>query len=202
MGGPRDGIITARHRAAGQLRVRHVAGARQRRCLDQHKWSARRAIRAGHRGPVRYALVEWAWTDAVFGDVSTNRFSSVLGEASTDAPPGDARRCATRTRRGPRSSACSTRFARRGHRRISASSASRDGRRSPAPRARRDRFGAMTLAPFVEVAYARPTQAITPSAFVPEDSTARPRSGCCPAGVRVGVGPRAPPHGTLRCRAA
>ena len=52
------------------------------------------------------------------------------------------------------------------------------------------RLGTLDLFPFAEVAYSRPNETLTPSAFVPEDFYGASSLWMLSAGVRVGFGPR------------
>lgn len=154
--------------------------------LDQHKWSAGARIERT-TGPIRYALIEWAWTDAVLGDVSVNRFSSLLGEASTDVRSfTTSLRYENSTRPEEirlldpfRTSRTPTDLSIIGVTRWQTITAATSASRS---------LGALMLAPFVEVAWSRPTQAVTPSAFEPEEFYGTSSIWMMSAGLRFGVG--------------
>jgi hypothetical protein len=155
--------------------------------LDQHKWSA--AVRLERdRGAVRYALLEWAWADAVLGDVSTNRFSSVLGEASTELRSVTLSMRYENTTRPEEQRLLDPFRTSRSPTDLSIIGITRWQTVSGAASVTRS-FGAMTLAPFVEATYARPTQAISPSAFEPAEFYGASAIWMLSAGVRVGVGP-------------
>jgi hypothetical protein len=156
--------------------------------LDQRKWSA--AARLDRLdGPVRYALVEWATTDAMSGDVLTNRFTSFLAEASTDVklvtlalryenttrPEEERLLDPFRTSRSPTD--LSIIGVTRWQTVTGAASTSH-------------RLGTLDLSPFAEVAYSRPTETLKPSAFVPQDFYGASSLWMLSAGVRVGLGPR------------
>jgi hypothetical protein len=156
--------------------------------LDQRKWSA--SLRLDRpTGPVRYALAEWAATDDMVGDRRTNRFTSFLAEASTDVrvlslalryenttrPEEERLLDPFRTSRTPTD--LSIIGITRWQTITGAASLSHA-------------FGTLDVAPFAEVSYARPTEALTPSAFVPRDFYGASSLWMLSAGVRVGVGPR------------
>ena len=154
--------------------------------LDQQKWSVgTRLERAG--GWLRSALVEWAMTDEMSGDLRTNRFTSFLAEGSTavrgasiSARFEDTTRPEEERLLDPFRYALSptdlsiigiTRW------RIGTVAVS-----APLPVRRAD------VAPFIEVAYARPTQEIDPSAFDPDEFYGSASMWTMTFGVRLGVG--------------
>ena len=156
--------------------------------LDQRKWSA--AARLDRpTGPVRYTLVEWATTDAMIGDIRTNRFTSFLAEASTDVKPVTlAVRYENTTRPEEerlldpfRTSRSPTDLSILGITRWQTVTGAASTLYSVAR---------LDIAPFAEVAYARPTETLTPSAFVPRDVYGGSSIWMLSAGVRMGVGPR------------
>jgi hypothetical protein len=156
--------------------------------LDQRKLSA--AARLDRvSGPLRYALVEWAMTEALFGDVLTNRFTSVLAEASTEAKPVMlALRYENTTRPEEerlldpyRTSRSPTDLSIIGITRWQTVSAS-----ASVPR----RLRKLDVAPVVEVTYARPTEELTPSAFVPREFYGTSSIWMVSGGLRIGLGPR------------
>jgi len=123
------------------------------------------------------------------GDIRTNRFTSFLGEASTDVRPvAIALRYENTTRPEEerlldpfRTSRTPTDLSIIGITRwetiTGAASTSY-------------RLGKLDVAPFAEVAYARPTETLTPSAFVPADFYGASSIWMLSAGMRIGVGPR------------
>jgi hypothetical protein len=156
--------------------------------LDHRMWSAAGRVDRP-TGPVRYALVEWAATDAMNGDVRTNRFTSFLAEASTDVRPVTiALRYENTTR--PEEERLADPF------RTSQSPTDLSilgitrWRTITGALSTSHRFGKLDVAPFTEVAYARPTETLTPSAFVPEEFYGASSIWMLSAGMRVGVGPR------------
>ena len=156
--------------------------------LDHRKWSAAARVDRS-TGPVRYALVEWAATDAMNGDVRTNRFTSFLAEASTDVRPVTiALRYENTTR--PEEERLADPF------RTSQSPTDLSilgitrWRTITGALSTSHRFGKLDVAPFAEVAYARPTETLTPSAFVPEEFYGASSIWMLSAGMRFGVGPR------------
>ncbi|HUQ81422.1 MAG TPA: hypothetical protein VM076_09805 [Gemmatimonadaceae bacterium] len=155
--------------------------------LDQRKWSAAARIERAS-GPLRYALVEWATTEALFGDVLTNRFTSVLAEASTEAKPvtlglryeNTTRPEEQRLTDPYRTSRSPTDLSILGITRWQTVTAT-----ASVPR----RVGKLDVAPLVEVAYARPTEELTPSAFVPRDFYGASSIWMISGGLRLGLGP-------------
>jgi hypothetical protein len=153
---------------------------------DQRKWSV-----GGHltraAGPVRGALVEWAMTDELVGDLRTNRFTSFLAEASagvrrltvsgrfenTVRPEEERLLDPFRFARTPTDLGIIgiTRW-RMGTVAVSA----------PV------NAGRVDAAPFLEATYARPSQEVTPSAFVPRDFYGASAIWSVSFGVRFGIG--------------
>ena len=154
--------------------------------FDQHKWSA--SARYDHAtGPVRYALVEWAWTDAVLGDVSTNRFSSILAEASTSVRALTASMRYENTTRPEEQRLLDPFRTSRSPTDLTVIGVTR-WQTITAAATQAFTLGSVGLAPFVEVAWARPTQAVTPSAFEPEEFYGTSSIWMLSAGVRFGLG--------------
>lgn len=154
--------------------------------LDQRKWSA--AARFDRStGLVRYALVEWARTDALFGDVRTNRFASLLAEASaTTGPITLSARFENTTRPEEerlldpfRTSRAPTDLGIIGITRWRTGTIAANVARS---------FGVVDVAPFIEAAMARPSEERRPSAFVPRDFYGASSIWMLSAGVRLGAG--------------
>lgn len=154
--------------------------------LDQRKWSA--AARFDHpTGLVRYALVEWAHTDAFFGDVRTNRFTSFLAEGSAVARPvtlsarfEDTTRPEEERLLDPfRTSRSPTDLGIIGITRWRTGTVAASIERS---------LGSIDVAPFVEATYARPTDELRPSAFVPREFYGASSVWALSAGVRLGAG--------------
>lgn len=154
--------------------------------LDQHKWSAAARVRRS-TGPIRYALVEWAWTDAVLGDLSTNRFSSLLGEASTDVRSVTASLRYENTTRPEEERLLDPFRTSRSPTDLSLIGVTR-WQTVTAAATRAWTLGAVALAPFIEVAWARPTQAVTPSAFEPEEFYGTSSIWTMSGGLRFGLG--------------
>jgi hypothetical protein len=157
--------------------------------LDQRKWSA--AVRVErHEGPVRAALVEWARTDAMLGDLRTNTFTSVLGEASAAAGPVTlAARYENTTRPEEqrlldpfRVSRSPTDLGIIGITRWQIGTVAASVTRS---------LGALDVAPFAEVSYSRPSEELTPTAFVPRDFYGSTSIWSVSLGARFGIGPAA-----------
>jgi hypothetical protein len=154
--------------------------------LDQHKWSA--SVRLGRSaGPIRYGLLEWAWTDAVLGDLSTNRFSSLLGEASTQLRAVTASVRYENTTRPEEQRLLDPFRTSRSPTDLSIIGVTR-WETITAAATRAATLGAVRLAPFVEVAWARPTQEVVPSAFEPEEFYGTSSIWMMSAGVRFGLG--------------
>ena len=156
--------------------------------LDQRKWSASARL-ARSTGPVRYALVEWASTDAMVGDVRTNRFTSFLGEASTDIRPVTVALRYENTTRPEEQRLLDPFRTSRSPTDLGVIGITRWQTVTGAVSAAR-RFGTLDVAPFAEVSYARPTETVTPSAFVPEDFYGASSIWMLSAGMRLGIGPR------------
>jgi hypothetical protein len=154
--------------------------------LDQHKGSVAARFERD-RGPLRGALVEWAWTDDRFGALRTNRFTSFLAEATTALRNAalsvrleDTTRPEEERLLDPfRVSQTPTDLAIIGITRWRIASAALS-----VPL----RAGPVSVAPFVEGAYARPSEEIKPSAFVPRDFYGATSLVSVSLGVRVGVG--------------
>ena len=155
--------------------------------LDHRMWStALRYVRP--TGLVRYAMMEWAVTDAVLGNLRTNRFTSFLGEASAQASVATISLRYENTTRPEelrlqdpfRTSRSPTDLTIIGITRWQTVTTSVSVART---------FGALGVAPFAEVGYARPTQALTPSAFEPRGFYGARSIWMVSGGVRIGVGP-------------
>ena len=155
--------------------------------LDQRKWSA--AARFDRTaGRIPYALVEWARTDALLGDLRTNSYTSVLGEASVavnsftvsgryeNATRPEEQRLLDpfRTSRNP------TDLGIIGITRWQIGTAAVSVART---------IGRVDVAPFAEVAYARPSEELTPTAFVPREFYGADSIWSVSLGARIGVGP-------------
>jgi hypothetical protein len=154
--------------------------------LDQHKWSGAARLERT-TGPIRYALVEWAWTDAVVGDLSTNRFSSVLGEVSANARAVTTSIRYENTTRPEEQRLLDPFRTSRSPTDLSLIGVTRWQTVTGALTTSRS-LGAVMLAPFVEVAWSRPTQAVKPSAFVPEEFYGTSSLWMMSAGIRFGIG--------------
>ena len=156
--------------------------------LDQRKWSAAARLDRPD-GAVRYALVEWAATDAMSGDVLTNRFTSFLAEASTDVKPVTLALRYENTTRPEEERLLDPYRTSRSPTDLSIIGVTRwqtvTGAASTS-----HRLGTLDISPFAEVAYSRPTETLTPSAFMPEDFYGASSLWMLSAGVRVGLGPR------------
>jgi hypothetical protein len=154
--------------------------------LDQHKWSVGARFEREH-GPLRSALVEWARTDDRFGDLVTNEFTSFLAEGTTAL----------------RTASLSIRFENttrpEEERLLDPFRYSRNPTDLGVIGITRWRIGTVALsaplpvqhvdvAPFVELSYARPTDEITPSAFVPTEFYGASSIWSMSFGVRLGVG--------------
>jgi hypothetical protein len=156
--------------------------------LDQRKWSAAARVDRS-TGPIRYALVEWAMTDALVGDVMTNRFSSVLTEASADAKPVTLSLRYENTTRPEEQRLLDTFRTSRSPTDLSIIGITRWQTVTGAVSLSRT-FGKLDVAPFAEVAYARPTEELTPSAFEPREFYGASSLWMLSGGVRLGVGAR------------
>jgi len=156
--------------------------------LDQRKWSAAARVDRSS-GPIRYALVEWAMTDALVGDVTTNRFSSVLAEASADAKPVTLSLRYENTTRPEEQRLLDTFRTSRSPTDLSIIGITRWQTVTGALSLSRT-FGKLDVAPFAEVAYARPTEELTPSAFEPREFYGASSLWMLSGGVRLGVGAR------------
>ncbi|HEX6054120.1 MAG TPA: hypothetical protein VFZ21_32845 [Gemmatimonadaceae bacterium] len=155
--------------------------------LDQRKWSA--AIRFDRpTGRVRGGLLEWARTDALLGDLRTNSFTSVLGEAAMAAGPVTfAGRYETTTRPEEqrlldpfRVSRTPTDLGIIGITRWQIGTLAASVTRS---------LGPLDVAPFAEVSFSRPTEELTPTAFVPREFYGSTSIWSVSLGARFGVGP-------------
>ena len=154
--------------------------------LDQHKWSGAARLERD-TGPIRYALVEWAWTDAVLGDVSTNRFSSLLAEGSTDVRGVTASVRYENTTRPEEQRLLDPFRTSRSPTDLSVIGVTRWQTLTSAATLSRP-LGIVLVAPFVEVAWSRPTQAVRPSAFVPKEFYGTSSIWMLSAGFRFGLG--------------
>jgi hypothetical protein len=154
--------------------------------LDQHKWSVAARFQRD-RGPLRAALIEWARSDELFGELRTNEFTSFLAEGTTAV----------------RSASVSVRFENttrpEEERLLDPFRYSRSPTDLSIIGITRWRIGTVALsrplpvrhadvAPFVEVAYARAHDEISPSAFVPRDFYGASSLWSVSFGVRLGVG--------------
>jgi len=153
---------------------------------DQHKWSVGARL-AEPRGRVRDALMEWARTDELVGDVRASRFSSFLAEASTSIGRAIvSARFENTTRPEEERLLDPYRFS-----------------RTPTDLGiigiTRWRNVTMALgapinirwadvAPFAEVTYGHPTEEVTPSAFVPRAFYGTSSIWSTSVGVRLGIG--------------
>lgn len=156
--------------------------------LDQRKWSAAaRLDRAS--GPVRYAFVEWAMTEAVIGNVLTNRFTSLLAEASTKVKPVSLSLRYENTTRPEEQRLLDPYRTSRSPTDLSIIGITRWQTATLAASVQR-RLGKVDVAPLVEIMYARPTEELQPSAFVPRDFYSASSVWMLSAGARFGVGPR------------
>lgn len=154
--------------------------------LDQGKWSVSARFDRP-TGRLRYALVEWAHTDALFGDFRTNRFTSFLAEGTaaarsvtfsarfedTTRPEEERLLDRFRTSRSPTDLGIIgiTRW-----------------RTGTVAASTTHSLGRVDVAPFAEVAYGRPTEGLTPSAFVPGDFYGASSIWSVSVGARLGVG--------------
>lgn len=154
--------------------------------LDQRKLSVGTRFQRT-RGLLRAALVEWARTDDLFGKLRTNRFASFLAEGSmavrgatisarfenTTRPEEERLLDPFRTSTTPTDLGIIgiTRW-RIGTVALSAPATVRSA----------------DLAPFVEVAFARPSEELKPSAFVPRDFYGASAIWSFSLGFRFGVG--------------
>ena len=154
--------------------------------LDQHKWSASARVER-ETGPIRYALVEWAWTDAVLGDVSVNRFSSLLGEASTSVRSVTASLRFENTTRPEEVRLLDPFRTSRSPTDLSIIGVTRWQTVTGAVSTTRS-LGPLSLAPFVELAWSHPTQEVKPSAFEPEEFYGTSSIWMMSAGLRFGIG--------------
>ena len=154
--------------------------------LDQRKWSTAVRLDRDH-GLVRYALAEFALTEMMLGDFRANRFSSGLAEAATVARPLTiAVRYENTTRPEElrlldpfRTSRSPTDLSIIGITRWQTVTAA-----ISAPRT----FRGFDVAPFAEATYARPTDDVKPSAFIPREVYGSSSQWTLSAGLRLGVG--------------
>jgi hypothetical protein len=153
---------------------------------DQRKWSAGARL-ARDSGVLRSALVEWAMTDDLVGDVRANRFTSVLAEGTTairrtsvsarfentTRPEEERLLDPFRYSRSPTDLGIIgiTRW------RIVTMAVS-----APLPVRHAD------IAPFAEIAYARPTEDVSPSGFEPRGFYGASSIWSTSVGIRLGVG--------------
>jgi hypothetical protein len=154
--------------------------------LDQRKWSTSARLDR-ERGFVRYALAEFALTEMMLGDFRANRFSSGLAEAATVAAPlVIAVRYENTTRPEElrlldpfRTSRSPTDLSIIGITRWQTVTAA-----ISAPRT----FRRFDIAPFAEATYARPTDDVRPSAFIPREVYGSSSQWTLSAGLRLGGG--------------
>jgi hypothetical protein len=153
---------------------------------DQRKWSAGAHL-TRTAGLVRGALAEWAMTDELVGDLRTNRFTSFLAEASTGVRTVTVSGRFENTVRPEEERLLDPfRFARTptdlGIIGITRWRTGTVAVSAPVSAGRVD------AAPFLEATYARPSQEVTPSAFVPRDFYGASGIWSLSFGVRLGVG--------------
>jgi hypothetical protein len=153
---------------------------------DQRKWSVGARL-AQPRGRLDDALVEWARTDELVGNLRASRFTSFLAEASTGlAGATVSARFENTTRPEEERLLDPFRFSRsptdlgiigvtRWH--IGTIAVS-----TPLQASRAD------VAPFVEVTYAHPSEELTPSGFVPRDFYGTASIWSASVGLRLGIG--------------
>jgi len=153
---------------------------------DQRKWSVGARL-AQPRWFLQDALVEWARTDELVGKLKVSEFTSFLAEGSTTLGGTTvSARFENTTRPEEERLLDPFRFSRnptdlgiigitRWH--IGTVAVS-----TPLPSRRAD------IAPFVEVAYAHPSEEVTPSAFVPRDFYGTTSIWSASVGIRLGVG--------------
>jgi hypothetical protein len=154
--------------------------------LDQRKWSTAARFER-ESGPVRYAMAEFALTEMMLGDFRANRFSSGLAEAATVAHPFTiALRYENTTRPEElrlldpfRTSRSPTDLSIIGITRWQTLTASMS-----APKT----FHRFDVAPFAEATYARPTDDVKPSAFIPREVYGSSSQWTFSAGFRLGAG--------------
>ena len=157
--------------------------------LDQRKWSA--ALRVDRMdGRVRRALLEWARTDALLGDLRTNTFTSVLGEASVTAGSVMIAGRYENTTRPEEQRLLDPFRVSRNPTDLGIIGITRWQIGTLAASVTRT-VGALDLAPFAEVSYSRPREELTPTAFVPRDFYGSTSIWSFSLGARFGVGP---PH--------
>ncbi len=154
--------------------------------LDQRKWSA--AVRLDQPGGrIRGALLEWARTDALLGDLRTNSFTSILGEAAVGAGPVSlAGRYENTTRPEEqrlldpfRVSRTPTDLGIIGITRWQIGTLAASVTRS---------LGPLDFAPFAEVSFSHPSEELTPTAFVPSEFYGSTSIWSVSLGARFGIG--------------
>ena len=123
------------------------------------------------------------------GDVRTNRFTSFLTEASGDVRPVTIALRYENTTRPEEERLADPFRTSRSPTDLSILGITR-WRTITGALSTSHRFGKLDVAPFAEVAYARPTETLTPSAFVPEEFYGASSIWMLSAGMRFGVGPR------------
>jgi hypothetical protein len=154
--------------------------------LDQRKWSTSARLDRDY-GLVRYALAEFALTNMMLGDFRANRFSSGLVEATTVAQPLTvAVRYENTTRPEElrlldpfRTSRSPTDLSIIGITRWQTVTAA-----LTVPRT----FHRFDFAPFAEATYARPTDDVKPSAFIPREVYGSSSQWTVSAGLKFGAG--------------
>ena len=153
---------------------------------DQRKWSVGARLRQ-RLGPLSDALVEWARTDELVGDVRANQFTSFLAEGSTALSRATvSARFENTTRPEEERLADPFRYS-----------------RNPTDLSiigiTRWQIGTLAVstpfsvrhidaAPFVEVSYGHPTEELTPSGFVPQDFYGSTSIWSASIGLRLGIG--------------
>lgn len=153
---------------------------------DQRKWSAGARLRQP-LGRLSYALVEWARTDELVGDVKANQFTSLLAEGSTALARATVSARFENTTR-PEEERLTDPFRYSRHPTdlsiigITRWQVGTIAVSTPLPSRRMD------IAPFVEVSYAHPTEELTPSAFVPQDFYGSTSIWSASVGLRLGIG--------------
>jgi len=154
--------------------------------LDQDKWSVGAKL-SQPRWRLQSGLVEFALTNDLDGNVRTNRFSSLLAEASTNVAAATlSARFENATRPEEERLLDPFRFSRSptdlsiiGITRWNIGTVAVS---TPLPVRR------ATVAPFIEVSYARPTEDVTPSAFEPAAFYGASSLWSASVGIRLGVG--------------
>ncbi len=154
--------------------------------LDQRKWSTSARLDRDH-GLVRYALAEFALTEMMLGDFRANRFSSGLVEASTVARPFIVAVRYENTTRPEEERLLDPFRTSRSPTDLSIIGITRWQTVTAAVSAART-FYRIEAAPFVEATYARPTDDIKPSAFIPREVYGASFQWTLSAGLRLGAG--------------